>query len=344
MQLESRPDFDRVARRWDAFWRGEPLDRPMILAAVRKPGAPPVDKPYPVHPEGDIEPVIDQVLAWAESYEFLGEAFPFFMTEFAAEHFATFLGARLRFEGGTYWVVPFVEDWDDAEIRFRRDSFYWERTVQFIRRLRARCDGKVIINAPVLSGGLDALSAIRGPERLLVDLVDCPEKIHRAVAGVRQVYHEVVEALAEELAWDRFGSANWLGLYHRGWTNTLQSDISCMLSPAMFREFEVPSLEHQAAHYDAVAYHLDGPGAIQHLETVAAIPGIEAIQYVPVPREKPEAVEALYRRIDALGKGIVRWADPETARRAWQESAARRLAVWTGFESKRAAEEFIASF
>ncbi|MCY3021599.1 MAG: hypothetical protein NTW87_21505 [Planctomycetota bacterium] len=344
MPLESRPDLDEVAQRWDAFWSGRPLDRPMILAAIRKPGAPPAEKPYPVRPELDIEPVIDQVLAWADGHHFVGDTVPFFMVEFAAEHFATFLGASLRFHGGTNWVVPFVKEWDDVEVRFHRDSFYWQQTVEFIRRMRARCDGRVITSSPVLSAGLDALSAIRGPERLLMDLVDQPENILRALAGVRRVYHEVVEALAKEVGWDCFGTTNWLGMYHRGYTNTLQSDVSCMLSPGMFREFEVASLEHQASHYDAVAYHLDGPGAVQHLEAVARISGIEVIRYVPVPRETPDQIEAVYRRIDALGKGIVRWADPETARRAWWESSTRRLVLGMSFESRRAAEEFIASF
>jgi hypothetical protein len=154
----------------------------------------------------------------------------------------------------------------------------------------------------------------------------------------------VVSILSQELARETFGTANWLGMYHPGHTNTIQSDISCMLSPLMFVEFEVASLRDQAGHYDAVAYHLDGPGAIKHMETICTIPGIKAIQYVPVPQEKAEDVEALHDRVDGLGMAYVRNADPAMIKPLWAKSRTRRMVIHTRFHSRREAEDFIAAF
>ena len=268
MELESRSDFEHVRRRWRAFWDGEALDRPLMQIVVPKCGCEVVERPYPVRPDRDIEPVIDQVLAWEASHDFLGEAVPFFTLEFGPEHFAALLGSEMRYHetySGTGWALPFVEDWDDAEIRFRRESFYWERTLEFIAAMRRRCDGRVLVGSPVLSAGLDALSAVRGPQRLLEDLVERPEQVHRACEAVRAAYDEVVEVGSAALGWDEMGSVNWLGMYHGGRVNTIQSDISCMISPAMFRQFELPNLRHQAGHFDAVAYHLDGPFGVDSL-------------------------------------------------------------------------------
>ena len=347
MELELKSDFERARRRWDAFWRGEALDRPIFQIVVRKPGSTPAPRPYPVRPDRDPAPQIDQTLAAAREYEYLAEAIPTFMLEFGPEHFAALLGSELRYPPDrpeTGWALPFVEDWDDAEIALKRDSFAWQRTIEFVRAWRARCDGTLLVNAPVLSAGLDALAAIRGPQRLLLDLIDCPPKVHRALEAVRRAYHEVVTVLAKELGWLDTGSADWNGMYCSGWAQTIQCDFSCMIGRERFGEFAVPCLHHQAGHYEAVTYHLDGPQAAHHLEAICAIPEIGVIQYVPVPGETPEHVEGVYRDALSLGKGVVRGADPETIRRMWDESPDRRLvfSLWMG--SRKEAEEFLASF
>jgi hypothetical protein len=337
--------FDAIAAHWKAFWRREPLEKPILQIVLPKEGKTPVSKPYPVIHNGNPDAVADQVLAWLDTHEFFGDAFPFFMMEFGPEHFATFLGAETRYGSGTGWIVPFVEDWKKVRLSFRKDTDYWRGTVNHIRTLRHRCDGKVIINSPVLSGGLDALSAIRGPERLLMDLVERPEEIEKALADVRTAYHEVVEALAKELGWDEFGSATWLGSYVEGRTMVLQSDVSCMLSNAMFRRFEVANLEHQAGQYKAVIYHLDGPGAIQHLETVCAVKGIEGVQYVPVPNDSEEEIESLCRRIDSLGMGIHRNATPRRVLASWGSYKARRVAYNVqDIRTRKEAEALLSSF
>jgi hypothetical protein len=347
VEFQTKPDFDEARRRWQVFWGGQAMDRPVLQIVVPKPGRRPVGRPYPVRPDRPIAPVIEQILAWADANEFLAEAVPFYTMEFGPEHFAALLGAKLHYnEGsaGTGWALPFVEDWDRTEIRFRRESFYWTRTVECLRAMRAACDGKMLICSPVLSGGLDALSAIRGPRELLTDLLDRPDRIQRALADVRQAYHQVVEALSVELDWDSQGSANWNGMYHPRRTNTIQSDISCMLSSRMFEDFEVPSLRDQAAHFDAVAYHLDGPGAVHHLPAIAAIEGIRTIQYVPTPKESPEHVEEVYRRIDSLGQAAIRGVAPQAARSTWDALTTRRAVLSVSPASRREAEDLIASF
>ena len=40
MDLSTRPDIDRAVQMWDAYWAGKVLDRPLVVASVRKQGAP----------------------------------------------------------------------------------------------------------------------------------------------------------------------------------------------------------------------------------------------------------------------------------------------------------------
>lgn len=307
MQLEFKPDFEEARQRWAAFWEGE-SNRPLVGSVIAKPGVSPVDPPgYTSGFSGDFEPVIDRILAWAQTHEFLGEAIPFYYLEFGPDHFSSFLGGDLHYHnesGATSWLVPFVEDWDESEIRFRPDSYWWRRTVDFIRALRARTDGKLLIASPTLVAGLDCLAAIRGQEKLAMDLVEQPEAIDRALVAVRKAYAEILDALAVELDYETWGSISRHGFYSPGRTNVPQCDFSCMISPDMFARFELPCLEHETRELDHSVYHLDGQEALHHLEALCSLPELDVIQWQP-GAGKGQLVDwtDLHRKIDSLGKG-----------------------------------------
>lgn len=314
MQLEFKPDFEEARQRWSAYWNGE-SDRPLVASVIPKPGVTPVDQPaYTSGFAGDFEPVIDQVLAWARTHEFLGEAIPFYYLEFGPDHFSSFLGAEMRAHtdsGATSWLVPFVDDWDAARIEFRPDSYWWRRTVDFIKAFRAACDGKLLIAGPTLVAGLDCLAAIRGQEKLAMDLVTQPDAVQRALAKVRKAYEDILDALASELDYATWGSINRHGFYSTGRTNVPQCDFSCMISREMFAEFELPCLAHETEQLDGSCYHLDGQDAIHHLEAVCSLPRMQAIQWQPgAGRGSERDWMELYRRIDSLGKGQVLGGNP----------------------------------
>lgn len=329
MQLEFKPDFEQARERWSAYWAGE-SDRPVVASVVPKAGATPVDAPgYLAGFTGEPDPLIDQVLAWAQTHEFLGEAIPFYYLEFGADHFSSFLGADMRLHedsGATSWLVPFVEDWDEAEIEFRPDSYWWRRTVDFIRAFRARCDGKLLIAGPTLVAGLDCLAAIRGQERLAMDLVMQPDAVQRALAKVRKAYEQILDALAVELDYATWGSINRHGFYSPGRTNVPQCDFSCMISSEMFAEFQLPCLAHESQQLDHSCYHLDGPGAVRHLEAICSLPGIHAIQWVAGAGEgEQQDWMHLHRRIDELGKGQYFGGNASTVERLTREFESRQL-------------------
>ena len=310
MELEFKKDFEDARLCWRAYWRGQRLDRPLMYVVAPRSGVEPVNPPAWIEQvRGEIEPLIDRVLAWAASHEFLGDAVPFYGIFFGPDHLAALLGANLTINPNspnTTWPEHIIKDWDDAEIAVRWDGPWWQRTVECIRAFRRRCDGKVVISMPTLQGGLDCLVALRGVEALLMDLVEAPEKVQAALSAVDAAYDEVLSALAKELDVPRFGGVNRHGLYCHGTCNVPQCDVSCMLGPEMFARFALPSVIHETASLDAAEYHLDGPGAIKHLEALCKVPGLAAIQW------QPGAGEAALRdwtdlrlRIDRLGMGQV---------------------------------------
>jgi 5-methyltetrahydrofolate--homocysteine methyltransferase len=352
MELEFKTDFEQARQRWDRFWKGEVTDRPMTRIVIRKPGKNPV-YPHPYNlPRHPLEPMIDQVLEWAESFEWLGDAIPGYSMSFAPDHFSLLLGADMVYSGNTDsgdaetgWIVPFLKDYDQ-EIRFRPDCAWWEKTVEYIRAFRKRCDGKLVIYGTHFQGGLDALAAIRDAQELLMDLVLRPDDVKRALRQIDCAIDDARRALAEEIGTAEFGCLTRHGTYSgTGLTDVPQCDFSAMISPEMFREFGLPSLKHECDMLAGVVYHLDGPDAIRHLTAVAEIEKVKMIQWVPGAGEAAKKDWAyLFQQIDDLGLGNLHGGNTDTVKQLCRKYRSRRyLYIHNvyGITCQHEAEEFL---
>lgn len=334
MELEWKRDFAKAQKRWDAFWRGENVG-PQVAAIVPKPGVQPVEKPpYAAGWDGNFGLVIEQLVRWGETHEFLGDAIPYFYAEFTADHSAVLLGAGLEYQPdghGNGWTTPVIGDIREADIRVRRDTVWYERTVRFFEELRRAGDGKFLIAAPTLSGGLDNLASLRGTEALLMDLVEHPEAVKRALEQIDRAFGELLNEFGRLLDFGRYGSINRHGMYSSGRIAIPQCDFSCMISNDMYREFELPCLEREMALLDAVEYHLDGPGALQHLEALCSLERLDIVQWVSGSGwGEQQDWTWLYRKIDELGKGQIRGGSVERARAMWHEYRSKKLFVSVG--------------
>ena len=328
MELAHKRDFEAVKERWRAFWRRE-NHGPLVAAVVPKPGVEPVDKPpYGSGHDGNFAPVVDQILRWAETHEFLGDAIPYYYLEFAADHFSTLLGTDLRFPDPTMggWPVHWVTDWQSADIRFRPDGKWWEMTARFAEELKARASGKILIASPSLVSNLDALVAMAGANRVLLDLAERPDEIEDALKRVSKAHADILDAFAELFEYDTWGSINRHGMWCDGRINVVQSDFSCMLSAEMFDRFVFPSISTETACLDQSEYHLDGPDAIRHTERICSIPELDIMQWVPGAGEAQEQDWTwLYEKFDALGKGQILGGRPERIERLWNRFQSRTV-------------------
>ncbi len=348
MELEFKSDFSEIQNKWDLFWRGKYTNKPLVSIVVPKDGVTPIEKPFCqklIRRDGAFEPVIEQMLGWAETHEFIGEAIPYVSVEFGPDHFSSLLGCDLEFHSdsfGTNWAVPFIEDLDDMKIEFKRDSFWWNRTVSFIRAARKACDGKLMLAAPTLVAGLDSLVAAYGVQELNMALALNPEKVQCALGMINKAYTEILDALAQELDYEKYGSINRHGMYTTGRITVPQCDCATMISPDMFKEFEVPCLEFETSKLDAVEYHLDGPDTIKHLPAICDIEKIDIIQWVPGAGEAEEQDWMdLYRDIDRRGKGqILMLEDHKQLKEMCLEFKSRKLFLKTSASSLQEAENF----
>ena len=350
MSMEYKSDFEVARARWRRFWKGEPMDSPMLYCLIPKTNKPPA--PYPnglAFRSGDLAPALDAVEAWAGSYEFFGDAIPFVSPQFGPDHFALLLGADLVVHPDsprTGWIKPCVSDWSEAPLEVDWNGRWWIRTLEVLRAMRRRFDGRLVVNPPNLQGGLDCLCALRGVEPLLLDLIEEPEKVDAAVIRVNRAFTAVLNALTAELDLPRYGNTTRHGMFCETRAGLPQCDFSCMINAEMFRRFALPAIRHEATSFAQAEYHLDGPGAVRHVEEICSIPEISVIQWQPGAGAGEQADWwDLHHRIDALGKGqMFHTREHATLLRAWRELKQRNLFfstfAATGDEARRLTEAF----
>ncbi len=306
--LEFKPDFADAQRRWDAMWKHEIIDRPVIhITAPKNPDKKSPNVPYLAGCHEDLDTVVANVVERAANTYYGGDAMPTYSPSFGPDMFAAWIGAELKFSPdstNTNWAVPFVEDWADAlPLRLHEDSHWWQRMLEFCRKLADATAGKMLIAHLDLHSNMDAISAIRGPGRLCMDLIDKPDAVDEANRQMRALYPPIYDALYEAAQMYRYGTTGWVPAYHNGKTNTVQCDFACMVGPDMFRRYILPALEEETTFLDHSVYHYDGPDALVHFNDLMALKSLDGIQWTPGSGQKPfiEWMDLL-KRIQAAGK------------------------------------------
>lgn len=330
MAIEYKDDGAAARRHWEAFWNGS-NERPLFQAITPRSGVKSINKPRPYDCAfGELDPLIDQTLGWAATHEFLADSIPSFMITFAPDHFAALLGAEIvRSESSkTNWVEPNLQTLEGVDISFQRNGKWWERTVECVERFRQACDEKLIITGTHLQGSLDCLVALYGTQPLLLDMAMKPEVVKAALAQVDAAMREVRSAMADILDIPRYGSLNRFGMYSAGIIDVPQCDVSCMISKEMFDEFERPYLTSEVECTQHAIYHLDGPDALQHTETLCGIEALDMIQWMPGEGYYEQDWRELNQKIDRLGKGQI-------FQSYYNLQAADIVEIWESFSSRK---------
>ncbi|NLF02929.1 MAG: hypothetical protein GX601_18350 [Anaerolineales bacterium] len=346
--LSLKPDLPEAAERWEAFYAGEIIDRPVVCVTAPREGAAAVaDISYRERAFGDIDTLIDHALARAESLYWGGEAVPSFFPSIGPDEIAVFIGAELRWSddsGDTNWSVPWVEDWEQAlPLRLHADHSLYQRLLAVYRRGAERLAGKMLLSPPDLHTNMDLLAAIRGPQRLCLDLLDQPDVIDRAMDDARAIFRELWAAVTRAGRMDELGYCH--AFYSPEGAAVLQCDFGCMISPTMFRRWVLPALEEEAAIVRHALYHWDGPGALVHTADLLASRGLFSMSYVPGSGhgEHIDYLE-LFRRVQAGGKAVQVYGTPEQLKVMHRELKPEKVHYHTHCDSVAEAEALLSWF
>jgi hypothetical protein len=310
LDLACKPDAARAWERMDAWWNRAILDRPTIqVTAPARIRRPPPEKHHTSVRERwiDAEHTVACFDAQAASTYWGGEILPSLFPNLGPEIMTAAYGAALEFSEGTSWSVPCLHDWSDIpKLRLDPENDYVRKLLEITRLGLVAGRGKWLTGLTDLHPGGDLAASLRDPQTLCVDLVTEPERVHELLEHIRPSFFEFYElqySLMREAG--QKVTTSWLPLFSAGRYYIPSNDFSCMISAPMFVEFFLPELLDETEWLDRSIYHLDGPGALRHLDTLLAMPKLGAIQWVYGAGNEPASKwMPVLKRIQAAGKNI----------------------------------------
>ena len=109
-----------------------------------------------------------------------------------------------------------------------------------------------------------------------------------------------------------------------------------MVSKRMFDEVFLPGIVRECRFLDRSIYHLDGPGALRHLDSILEIPELDAMQWVfGAGNEGFHRWVRVYQRVQAAGKGIQVTCDIQEVSQVMETLSPRGLYLSVGGVSSR---------
>lgn len=307
--LEFKPNYRETIKRYEAFWNGGMIDRPIVNVTAPNPkyrDAPYHTDNYYTRMFGDLDTITAQIISNAHKTVYMGESMPQAFLSFGCDEMAAFCGGEtLYFQNGdhsTNWSRAFIEDWGASlPLCVQEDNPLWRRMQAFIEKCAAAMQGKMIFRAIDLHSNLDLLLAMRGGERLCADLLDRPEIIEKALDQSIDIFEYFYDKTLK-----RYNLPGINGMH-------LQCDFSCMISSPMFRRFALPYLEREArCNNGRILYHWDGVTALTHTDDLIASKGLYVLEFVPgTGNGDHKDYLDLYAKVQKGGKAVSVWGSPE---------------------------------
>jgi hypothetical protein len=286
-------------------------------------GTPPLPVPHdptpvPPPPPGgdrarfeDVEWRAQQAFAWLGKCHFGADHLAMAETQLGPNTLALLLGAEARFTPETIWIDPTLNTVPEVHslppFRLDRDS-RWLRLIEAQgRRHKELSAGRYLVGLPLLVSNFDILGTLRDPQLLLMDMVDNPEWVIRAMQEINQAYFEAYDRIYNICKDPDGGVGSWgYSQWAPGKTDLVTCDIAAMISPEMFRDFVKPALAEQCAWLDYPILHLDGTQCLCHLDHILDIEPLKAVEWTPNTDEpgQHERWFPIYKRILDAGKSV----------------------------------------
>jgi len=289
---------EKSKERYNAWWRNEIIDRPLVLTYAPRKGTDNFFEEYKAAPghlisyvltkrwkerDFDNDYIVDNMKKLASSSYYAGDAFPMLYLNLGPGCLSSFIGCIPEFKDDTIWYHPSEKnEWEHLNaIEIDQNNKYWQIAKNFAAKATEKNNNNYFINDAGLFSGLDIIASIRGTQQLLLDLIEKPEEVKKFNEFITRAFKYFHDGLYSIISAKQEGMIGFLPIWCNKKSATLQCDFSAMISPQMFEEFVIPELISSAKHIDNVIYHLDGPDAVKHLDILLDIEEIDAIQWVP---------------------------------------------------------------
>jgi hypothetical protein len=302
-----KPDWDKVQEHYIHYWAGENHKSPILHLTAPKDIQTPWPKKDHTSPKErwfDTEYMLEQANAGFRNTYLGGDALPICWPNLGPDLFAALYGIPLEYGQDTSWSIHTLADWSTyTPITIEGKNEYYQKIIEMTGAIVEDGKDKYLAGITDIHAGPDGLVAMRGPETLCIDALERPEFIKRGVMDLFAGYKAFYTELADSTCRYQRGTTNWMGIWHPGRWYVTSCDFICMISEELFEELVVEELEAELDFLDASIFHLDGPGALRHLDRLLHIKKLGGIQWV-YGAGQPTASHWLpvLKKIQAAGK------------------------------------------
>lgn len=306
-----KPDFETSRQRYDAFWKRAIIDRPPVEITFTKPDAKPVPtKQYASWDEKwlDVDFRSEQLNAWLEATEFYADSLPIAWPNLGPEIYSAWCGCEYHFTEGSGWSQPLVHDWERDIGLARLDMAHslFKLCERYTKNLLELGKGKFIVGLTDFHSGGDHVAALRDPQQMALDMVENVEHVQAELVRSQVEYFMAYDHFYDMIKAQGSFACSWMAsLFGEGKFYIPSNDFSCMVSKRMFDEVFLEGIAAECRFLDQSIYHLDGPGALRHLDSLLEIKELDAVQWVCGAGNEsyPRWVE-VYRKIQNAGKAL----------------------------------------
>ncbi len=310
MEFSLKPDYEESKKRYDAFWHCEIIDRPpvSIILPVENPKPIP-EKTYRTYQEQwlDLDFRAETTAIALSNRIYYADALPVAWPNMGPGIFSAWCGCGYKFGETTTWSSPCIYDWeiDSDKAVFNPEHPLFKAMLEFTHKLLEYGRGNFIVGLTDFHAGGDHLAALRGPQNLAIDMIENLDKVKSKLKSSMEGYFKVYDIFYNLLRSEGMPITSWTPLIHEGRFYIPSNDFSCMISKNMFDEVFLPDIIEECRFYERTIYHLDGPGALRHLDSLLEIKELNAIQWVcGAGNEGYAKWVKIYQKIQQAGKGI----------------------------------------
>lgn len=238
------------------------------------------------------KPVNEVVQAYQETFFsniYLGDAFPIFYMR-STGVLGAYLGQTYHIDvkQGTIWFQEMKGcELEDIHPRLEETYPLYQRSLELIKPFNQFYGDDIAMGIANLGGMMDIVESMRGANNSLIDLYDDPDEVQRLNDDIYKAFEQAYEEMIASIDLNNtLGYTGWISLLSQKPYFISQCDFCCMIGPEQFDEFVFETLKKEASLIERSFYHLDGPGAVRHLDKIIEC-GFKGIQWINGAGAKP---------------------------------------------------------
>jgi hypothetical protein len=274
----------------EGFWRGEDIGRPLFVPV------PWANRPWPDR-VGSRSAIDERIDAYRYQARVPVDVIPAFYLGGGTVALASAFGGKTTTESnGKSWINPIIGEADEAYTLEPPEPTAgligeWIGTY---REFSRSVDGFIPIGMPDMQGPLQTASQLWGTERIILEMYDHPEAVHRSLDVVTEYLISVVRHLRENFVDTHVES------YPPAWFppdlgQGLVEDFVQILSPRLYEEFGLPYVNRIADAFGGIWLHCCAT-CRQHWPAFRKIHGLRGLDTM-YPYTNPQEVFAAFPSI-----------------------------------------------